>query len=131
MGRCKSNLVVAEYSLDGNLLNIYPNALIASKEKKAFRRTIDKCIRGEMNTAYGSMWRRYSKENIPSHIDPFVCQKIKSTKRVVKEVDEKGNIIKIYSSIKEASRELHIDPHSIRDVLSGKISQTKGHIFIE
>ena len=131
MGRCKRNLVVVEYSLEGDLLHIYPNALSASKEKQAFRRTIDKCIRGDMNTAYGSMWRRYPKDDIPKHIKPYVKSKKNFTKREVKEIDEKGNIIQIYPSIKEASKNLHVDPHSIRDVLSGKISQTKGHRFIE
>ena len=77
------------------------------------------------------MWRRYPKDDIPKHIDPYVQNRKNSTKREVKEIDEKGNIIKIYPSIKEASVKLNVDPHSIRDVLSGKISQTKGHRFIE
>ncbi len=40
-----------------------------------------------------------------------------------------GNVIKIYSSIRKASKELHVDSHCIRDVLNGLYDKCKGHMF--
>ena len=129
MGRCKSNERVVAYHLDGRLFRIYESARKAALNRHAHPRTIDKCIRGDTLTAFGYMWRRYPVDSIPEQIEPF--QKPTSTFAPVPiaEIDENGNVIRYFESIKKAGKELGIDPHSIMDNLRGKSRQTNGHMF--
>jgi hypothetical protein len=124
MGRCKSNERVVAYHLDGRLFRIYESARKAALNRHAHPRTIDKCIRGDSLTAFGYMWRRYPVDSIPEQIEPF--QKPTSTFAPVPiaEIDENGNVIHYFESIKNAGKTLGIDPHSIRDNLRGKGKQT-------
>lgn len=57
MGICKSNERVVAYHLDGRLFRIYESARKAALNRHAHHRTIDKCIRGDILTAFGYMWR--------------------------------------------------------------------------
>lgn len=129
MGRCKSNERVVAYHLDGRLFRIYKSAIKAALNRHAHPRTIDKCIRGDTLTAFGYMWRRYPVDSIPKQIEPY--QKPATTHAAVpiEEIDENGNVIKQFSSIKSAGKKLGIDPHSIRDNLNGKYKSAKGHKF--
>lgn len=129
MSRCKLNERVVAYRLDGSLYRIYESARKAALNRRAYPRTIDKCIRGDSQTAFGLMWRRYPVDSIPEEIEPY--QKLTTTHAAVpiEEIDENGNVIQQFSSIKSAGKKLGIDPHSIRDNLNGKYKSGKGHKF--
>ena len=129
MGRCKKNFKVVEYTLQGELVEIYDSAKSASIKKHTHPRTIDKCIRGDSLSAKSRLWRRHQEDDIPLRIDPYIKNSNKTTPVKVATIDVNGNIIKIYPSIKNASKELGIDPHSIRDNIKGKTKQTKGYRF--
>ena len=129
MARAKANTRVVAYRLDGSLFRVYPSAKAAATSRHAHPRSIDKCIRGDSLTAFNLMWRRFDFDNIPESIPPFERPTVSMSPIKVAEVDEKGNVIKVYSSIKEAGRELNVDLHSIRDVLKGKFKTANGHMF--
>lgn len=129
MGRCRSNFKVVAYQLDGRLFRIYETAKEASLSLNAHPRTIDKCIRGDTLTAYCYMWRRYPVENIPECIEPLERKTTTHAPIPIAEIDEKGQVIAYYESIKKAGKELGIDPHSIRDNLNDKSKQANGHMF--
>ena len=126
MSRCKSHTKVVAYRLDGTLYRIFNTAKEASIELGAYQRTIDKCIRGDNDTAFSYMWRRYEEGSIPSNITPYQKQEIKSFNKPIALVDDNGDIIHYYLSIKKASLDNDVDPHSIRDVLKGKYKSAKG-----
>ena len=129
MGRYKRNYKVVAYRKDGTLFRIYDSAREACKSRHAYIRSIDKCLKGERKTAFNYMWRRYPFDDIPTHIEPYEKSSTSKVAIPIAEVDEKGDIIKVYPSIRKASKELHIDSHSIRDVLNGTYKKCNGHMF--
>ena len=129
MSRCKSNMKVVAYRKDGTLFRIYDSAKKASLNRHAHPRTIDKCIRGESLTAFNYMWRRYPEDQIPERIPPLEIKEKSYESIPIMEIDINGNIVHQYQSIRNASKALIIDSHSIRDNLKGKTKTVKGHIF--
>ena len=129
MPRCKANQKVVAYRLNGDLFRVYDSARQAALSRHAYPRSIDKCIRGDTLTAFNYMWRRYPEDDIPQRIEPLKKEKISTKSKPIVEIDDNGNIINRYPSIKAASLSLHIDPHSIRDNLNNKAKQAKGHRF--
>ena len=126
MSRCKSSFKVVCYQKDGTLFRVYDSALSAAKSRKAYPRSIDKCIRGDTLTAFGYMWRRYPENKIPERIEPLQRKSSVSRSTPIALVDISNHIIKVYDSIRKASLDNDVDPHSIRDVLSGKARLAKG-----
>ena len=129
MPRYPSNCKVVAYKLDGSLFKVYDSALKASKSRHCYKRTIDKCIRGDTLTAFGYMWRRYPSDSIPKSITPLKKSNQSKISIPIAEIDKNGEIIKIYPSIRKASKELGLDYHSIRDVLNNKYKTCNGHMF--
>lgn len=129
MGRCKSNMKVVSYHLDGTIFRIYDSAKEASINRKCHPRTIDKCIRGDTLTANGYMWRRFEENNIPNQIEPLRKKEMTYASIPIAEINEKGDVISLFPSINKASKILGIDPHSIRDVLNNKNKKCNGHMF--
>lgn len=129
MGRYKRNYKVVAYKKDGTLFRIYDSAREACKSRHAYIRSIDKCLKGERKSALNYMWRRYPFDDIPTHIKPYEKSSTSKVAIPIAEVDEKGDINKVYPSIRKASKELHIDSHSIRDVLNGTYKKCNGHMF--
>ena len=130
MGRCKKESKVVAYSLSGKLYKIYDSAKEASLSF-GHRRTVDKCLRGENLTAFNLQWKRFDKCNIPTRIAPLKKEKRVTQSNPIALIDENGNIIKKYPSIKRAALENNVDPHSIRNVLSGKYKFAKGKRYIK
>ena len=112
--------VVACYSLDGKLVKVYESAKKAAKSRKLFPRTIDRCTRGDILTVKGLYWKRFKIDEIPKTIE--VTKKVPTSLSIkpVAKIDENGEIIEAYPSIRNASIKNNIDAHSLRDVLNKK-----------
>ena len=52
--------------------------------------------------------------------EPYLTKKKSRKAKPIAKIDENGNIIETYPSIKKAGEINHLDPHSIRDMLSHK-----------
>ena len=126
----KGTTKVVAYRLDGRIYAIYDSAIIASKKIGCFPRSIDKCIRGDCFTIHNLIWKRFPNDSIPKRIEPY--QKVKKSRKAkpIAKVDENGNIIETYPSIKSASEINHIDSHTIRDILSNKYNYSNKVKFI-
>ena len=120
---------VVAYKLDGSIFRIYRSAREAALNRHAHPRTIDKCIRGDSKTAFNYMWRRFKVDEIPDHVEPYEKTTTSLKAIPIVEIDDKGEVIRTFESIKKASKELGIDSHSIRDNLKGKTKKTNGHMF--
>lgn len=114
------NTVVACYSLEGELVKIYESAKQASKSRNLFPRTIDRCIRGDVLTVKGLQWKRFPKDKVPNKIPALVIEKEKVSIRPIAKIDENGEIIETYSSLRKAAISNNIDPHTLRDRIKGK-----------
>lgn len=124
-----SHTVVACYSLDGRLVKTYPSAKEAARSRKLFPRTIDHAIRGDVLTVKGLQWKRFRIDEVPGVIPPLQLEKKTRSIKAVAKVDEQGRIIETYPSIKKASELNHLDPHSLRDRISGKYAQHEKEKF--
>ena len=129
MSRAKDT-VIACYKLDGSLVRTYSTAVLASKSKHVYKRTIDKATRGDVLTVKNLQWRRVDKNNVPSRIEPLEVRKMSHEPKRVAKVSEDGKILEIYPSLVKAAKENKIDPHTLRDRLNGKYSSKNKTKFI-
>lgn len=125
MSRNQKQLKVCAYRKDGRLYRVFDSAKEASI-RRGHPRTVDKCLRGDSLTAFGYYWRRFPLDEIPEKIEINQKEETTTTKSPIALVNESGELIKCYPSIKSAALENNVDPHSIRDVLNGKYSSAKG-----
>ena len=121
--------VVAYHPKDGTLFRMYDSAASASKSRHKSSRSIEKAIRGERLTAFGYIWKRLPINNIPTSIEPLPKKVVNKDPIPIAEIDENGNVINRYPSIRNASKSLNIDAHSIKDCLDGKFKSSNGHMF--
>ena len=128
MSCLKSDTRVVAYRLDGTLFRVYDSASQASRSRHSKSRNIEKCLRGEIQTAFNHMWRRFPSDQIPEQIEPFLERRKTIPKKVVS-YSLNGEYVKTYSSINEAAKALHKDPHLIRDCLKGKYSTAYGYLW--
>lgn len=115
-----SKTLVAAYSIRGKLIKTYPSAAKAAKVRHVYKRTIDRATRGDILTVKNLQWRRVDVDNIPTSIEPLKRVKATNSKKKVAKLDESGNIIEVYESLSLAAKTNNIDPHTLRDRISGK-----------
>ena len=125
-----SSTVVACYKLNGKLVKVYPSARAAAKSRHLYSRSIDRATRGDVLTIKNLLWRRVDKDNVPPFIEPYKKEKHSNIKKRVAKVDEKNSVLEIYDSISEAAKKNKIDPHTLRDRLSGKYSSNNKDKFV-
>lgn len=126
-----SHSVVACFSLDGKLIKVYPSAKKAAKNRHLYPRTIDRCIRGDITTVKGLQWKRFNIDEVPEWIEPLEIKQVKTKARPLAKIDEKGNIVETYPSLKNAALINNIDPHTLRDRISGKYASKNKDKFRE
>ena len=126
MGRLRKDERVVAYKYDGTLFRVYLNTKQASRSLKKSDLVISKCIRGEIDTAYSYIFRKFRVDEIPESIPPLLEKKKTIPKRVVSYTLD-GQYVKTYRSINEAGRELHKDTKLIRDCLKGKYQTAYGY----
>lgn len=56
--RGKPKVKVAQYSLDGKLLNVFDSLTSAAKFVWGYQGELSHCINGRIKTAYGYKWKR-------------------------------------------------------------------------
>ena len=115
-----SKTLVVCYTLDGKLVKTYPSAKYAASSLKMHPRSIDKCIRGDTLTAKGYLWRRMDIDNVKPSIEPYQKKILTRSVKPIAKIDEKGDIIEVYPSLKNAAKNNSIDPHTLRDIINKK-----------
>lgn len=136
--RKRNTKKVYQFDLNKNLIASFNSIVEASKETNIGMTTIGQCIRQELNTAGGYIWRSQDQVVIKNNIIIPYDLKRKYTRKsdthiwmqnYLQELDKDGNIIKTFNTIKEASSLYNIDGSSISKVCRGKMSSIKGHFF--
>ena len=58
--RGKPKVKVAQYSLDGKLLNVFDSLTSAAKHVYGYQGELSHCVNGRITKAYGYRWKRIS-----------------------------------------------------------------------
>lgn len=109
---------VSQWDLQGNFIQTYQSAVVASKETNITTQNIYKCLKKERETAGNYYWT-YEGE-LPA-----------VTKKQVYQYDKQGNLIQIFNSKAEAAKSLNLDSGSIAKVCQGKRKTCGGFIWRE
>ena len=129
MGKHSSTSLIGCYSFDGTLIRTYKTAKEASISLGLFIRSVDKAIRMH-TTVGGHQWRRYASiDEVKPSIEPYQKPSIDTNNVKVAMTDKDGNIIKIYPSIREASKKNNISAKQIRECLNGHQQKAGGHYW--
>lgn len=119
---------ILQYSLEGEFIREWESITEAQEYYKT--KHISACAKGKRNNAAGFYWQYKTDKGIAKKV---VVPKPKGNRRIA-QVDEGGNIIKVFETIRDASRELHLNYSGISNVLHGYQHTTKGNfrfVYIE
>jgi group I intron endonuclease len=120
---------VAQYTLEGKLLEIYPSLSVASIETGISKTGIGMNCNGQRNSAGGYCWRYVkgeAEENIKTNV---TINSISNKPKSVLQYDKHGNLINRYSSISEASKDNNIVISSIVENCKGKRKSAGGYTW--
>ena len=124
----KEKTVIYQYNLKGEFVNEFENIKMACDSIKS--KGVGKVINGLQNTAGGFYWKRviagYPKTSIK--IEQNQVEGMNIPKSVV-QMNDKGDIIMIFKSIKEASKAVGVGEKSIRFAASGKQKHAGGYCW--
>nr|DAT54007.1 MAG TPA: intron associated endonuclease [Caudoviricetes sp.] len=120
---------VAQYTLEGELIKVYPSLGKASTETKISKSGIGMNCNGQRNSAGGYCWRyvdgevkRYIKTNAN-------INSISNKSKPVIQYDKEGNFVNKYNSIREASRRTQVVISSIVENCKGKRKTAGGYVW--
>jgi len=124
---------IFQYDLQGNLVKKWESATLASQFfGKNSPAAITECCRGIRKSIYGFKWRHIDNpiNESPRHI----VKKLKKEKlppyyNPINQYDLKGNFIKTWTNIKEASHMLKIKTSSISQCVNGKYKTSGGFVW--
>ena len=109
---------ILQYSLEGVFIKEWPS--ISEAQDVYDTGHIGACATGKRNFAAGFIWRYKTSDDIPQTIE---VPKVKNFREIA-QVDESGNIIRKFSTIREASNVLGLNYSNISNVLQGLQKKT-------
>jgi group I intron endonuclease len=115
---------VSQYDLNGNFIKFWDYIMQVERDLKICHINIIKCCKGERNSAGNFQWRytsHYNNEIIPLYINNHF-QKIN-------QLTLNGNLVKTWSSIKEAADTLNYSANNISRVCGGRRNKYKNYIW--
>lgn len=113
---------VVQYSKDGIYIKEWRSIKDAEHDLGIVH--ISECANGKRNFAGGYVWRYKSGDKRDS-----INKVYTKTERPIEQIDEYGNVIKEFRSIRDASNSLNIRYSGISEVLRGTQKRTKGLMF--
>jgi hypothetical protein len=124
---------VFQYDLDKNFIRQWNSATLASQHlNKKSPAAITECCRGIRKSIYGFIWRHV--DNPINELSKYTYKKSKKQKlppyyNPINQYDLKGNFIKTWNNIKEASHMLKIKTSSISQCINGKYKTSGGFVW--
>jgi hypothetical protein len=116
---------IVQYDLEMNKIKDFNSVVEASKELNIGKSNIRGILTNYRKTAGGFIFK-YLEDN--NHYDPVIL-KPNNRNRKVTQYDLDMNVIKIFNSIIEASKELNIHKNNIRGVITNYRKTAGGFIF--
>lgn len=119
---------VVQYDVSGNYVNEYLSCAHASIETGIGRHNIGDCANGITKQSGGFQWR-YKDECKNLKITPYKRAPSHRRKKIV-QLDLDGNLIRVFDSVIEASKETGTVRTGISSCLTGKNSKSGGYQWI-
>lgn len=116
---------IEQYSLQGELLNIYNNATIASEETGI---SFSNITSSENITSGGYIWRRVNSTETIEDLIGKLSRNIPALQGI-EQYDTNGNLIKIFDSAGQASKETGINVSSIKAAGEGRQVSAGGYLW--
>lgn len=121
---------IYQYSAEGDFIKEWDCIANAGKELQINRSNISMCAYHQRYKAGGYRWEFFCKEKLEPVIKIKKNLKGICRKRIV-QIDDNGNEINEFISLKEAARQLNIDATSISKALHGHIKRAGGFYWKE
>ena len=113
---------ILQYTLEGGFVKEWSS--ISEAQETYNTKHISACANGKRNNAAGYYWQYKDGDNIPLTVTP---SRHKGERRIA-QIDENGNIIRTFNSIREASRKLGLKYSNISNVLQ-KLQKKTGNNY--
>lgn len=127
---------VAQLSLSGNIIAVYPSVIKASEITGFCKKSISACARGEYKTSHGFKWEyiddntfeKYESEPIEQNIiNSYSLRKQKAPNmKAVVQLDNDDNIINIFATCTDAAKEVSVSLQAISMCCHGKTKTSRG-----
>ncbi|MCP5109031.1 MAG: hypothetical protein GY950_36950, partial [bacterium] len=116
---------VLQFDRAGKFIRQFETVKAACREVKRDQSTLSVCLNGKIRTCAGYQWRFAGDPEFKDGIKDLEPAKPNSrdNARLVVQMDLKGNIIKEYPSINQASRETGTSLTSIRECAKGTLKK--------
>ena len=127
----KDNIVsVNQYDMNGLYIATFKSILEASQKTETSYDTIIRCCNGKGKSAGGYQWRYFEEHKQCENISPIKYSNNYRPMRKVAQYDKDMNLIKVWESISEASKELGLQRSGIIEVCKqGKQKTCGGYIW--
>lgn len=126
---------VSRYSLNGKLLETYPNARIAAEALKTTQGYICAATRnqGKVITACGYIWRRGNAAEIDMKLllkeRWYGSSPLAIKQKTIGQYDLQGNLVNTHTNTIEAGKAVGVHQNGIRDVIKGRGMTYGGFIW--
>ena len=100
---------VIQYSLNGDIVNVYRNARVAAQLNNFNHNCIYKCCYNKLHSYMGYVWR-FKNDDFSYNPSPEISPVIK--------INENNHVVKKYNSIRDAIRSEHISYKVIKRCIS-------------
>lgn len=104
---------VLQYDLSGNYIKTFESIHVAAEFCNGYPINISNCCNRKTKTAYDYIWR-FENEPLDKNEAVFI---VKGKTRIIGQFDLDGNLIKYYTSIKEAAMAVGVKPCTISAAL--------------
>lgn len=123
-GAIKRRKPVLQYSIDGEFIKEYEGISFIENYD---RTSISMCCSGKLNQAYGYIWRYKTSEDFPRKIE--VNCKFHLKNRPVAQYTKRGEYMRNYNNIKEASEITNISISCIKNCTGGLSKSAGGFMW--
>lgn len=123
-GAIKRRKPVLQYSIDGEFIKEYEGISFIENHDGA---SISMCCSGKLNQAYGYIWRYKTSEDFPRKIE--VNCKFHLKNRPVTQYTKRGEYMRNYNNIKEASEITNISISCIKNCTGGLSKSAGGFMW--
>lgn len=121
------SISILQYDIEGNFIREWNSGKQYAEENNLINGTaITQCLKGKSPSAYNSLWR-YKTNDYPKKINTPIYFKNNFTPVI--QYDLKGNFIREWDSILEASRFLNISKQGICNTLKKRAKSSGGFIW--
>ncbi|MBR3242666.1 MAG: GIY-YIG nuclease family protein [Parasporobacterium sp.] len=128
----KATKAIRQYNLNGNYLRDWESAVLAEKDGGYDRKKISSCLTGHQKSACGYLWR-YASKSGPTKIEGIPQKQKKPEKQRkckryigVEQYDRKGNWIRSFDSVLEATQVAGVNHSCIIRCCRGRGTRPEG-----